>query len=99
MSRMQQPKISGSIVFFEISSNRILRTMSDGTNFLSRLGRTAHFLMSSALCLTFFLTILGKSNAMFRSRLVESTSNKFANLTTTVGPIPVMSFVQWCISA
>ena len=52
-----------------------------------------------SVVLDVFLTTLGKSNAMFRARLGESTSNKFANLATTVGPVPVMSFMQWCNSA
>ena len=52
-----------------------------------------------SVVLDVFLTTLGKSNAMFRSRLSETTSNKFVNLTTTVGPTPMMSFVQWFISA
>ena len=34
---------------------------------------------------------LGKSDAIFRSRSVESNSNRFVNLTNAVGPIPVMA--------
>ena len=47
-------------------------------------------LIASGLCLKFVLKTLGKSDAIFRSRSVESNSKKFANLTNAVGPIPVM---------
>ena len=66
---------------------------------LFKRGRLADFLMSSAFRLTFVLTTLGKSGAMFRSRSVESTSNKFENLTTAVDSMPVMPFRQWLIFA
>jgi hypothetical protein len=76
---------------FEIYSNRALRTRIDETDLLSRRGRLADFLMASAFCLKFVLKTLGKSDAIFRSRSVESNSNRFVNLTNAVGPIPVMA--------